>query len=66
MCGVQTEYCIDTTVKTAFSNGFRVELASYCHSTYDSDELTAEQIISHHIGILAKFSNIIKANEILF
>jgi len=37
ICGVQTEYCVDTTIKSAFSHGFRCELAVDAHSTYDSE-----------------------------
>lgn len=45
MCGVQTEYCVDTTVKSAYSHGYKVELVRDCHSTYNSDVLTAEQMM---------------------
>ncbi len=66
MCGVQTEYCVDTTVKSGFSHGYKVELACDCHSTYDSEVLTAEQIIRHHNSILAQFATILHTNEVLF
>lgn len=58
ICGVQTEFCVDTTVKSAFSHGFAVELASDCHSTFDSDLLPAEQIIAHHNNILSQFAQV--------
>lgn len=57
-CGVQTEYCIDTTVKRAFSLGFKNEIAADCHSTYDSDNLKAEKIIDHHNSILEQFTQV--------
>jgi nicotinamidase-related amidase len=65
LCGVQTEFCVDTTCKSAFSHGFRVALASDCHSTYDSDILRADQIIAHHNAILAQFAQIRPAAEIM-
>jgi nicotinamidase-related amidase len=40
-CGVQTEYGVDTTLKSAFSPGFSSALVSDAHSTYDSDSVTA-------------------------
>ncbi|MGN7381941.1 cysteine hydrolase family protein [Paenibacillus sp. SAFN-117] len=66
MCGVQTEYCVDTTVKSGYSRGYKVELVKDCHSTYDSDGLTAEQIINHHNSILAQFAAIVNSNEVQF
>jgi nicotinamidase-related amidase len=46
--GCQTEYCIDSAVRTATINGFDVTLAADGHSTRNSSVLTAEQIIGHH------------------
>ncbi|WP_230191686.1 cysteine hydrolase family protein [Paenibacillus sp. CECT 9249] len=66
MCGIQTEYCVDTTVKSGFSHGYQVELVKDCHSTYDTDELTAEKIINHHNSILAQFAAIVLTNEVQF
>ncbi len=48
VAGNQTEYCIDTTCRSAFSKGFNVILAEDCHSTWDSNLLSATQIIQHH------------------
>lgn len=64
ICGVQTEYCVDTTCKSTFSHGLRVELASDGHSTFDSDLLSAEQIIAHHNNILVQFAQIKPAAQI--
>lgn len=48
IAGNQTEYCIDTTCRSAFSKGFQVLLVGDCHSTWDSNVLSATQIIRHH------------------
>lgn len=64
ICGVQTEFCVDTTCKSAFSHGLRVELASDGHSTFDGDLLSAKQIIAHHNNILAQFAQIKPAAQI--
>jgi len=50
--GLQTEYCIDTTCRRAFSLNYEVTLLEDAHSTWDSDLLTAEQIINHHNAVL--------------
>ncbi len=46
--GNQTEYCIDSTCRSGFSKGFRVILIEDCHSTWDTNTLSAAQIIQHH------------------
>lgn len=56
--GCQTEYCIDSAVRTATINGFDVTLAADGHSTRDSSVLTAEQIINHHNNTLHGHDNV--------
>ena len=48
MMGCKTQHCIDTAVRTATINGFDVTLIGDGHSTIDSENLSAEQIIKHH------------------
>lgn len=45
--GLQTEFCVDTTVRRALALGFDVSLAADAHSTQD-DVITAAQAIAHH------------------
>ncbi|MFX0182524.1 MAG: cysteine hydrolase family protein [Candidatus Hodarchaeota archaeon] len=52
IAGLQTEYCIDTTCRSACSRGFKVILVKDGHSTWDSSHLTAQQIIDHHNDVL--------------
>ncbi|MGE7090546.1 cysteine hydrolase family protein [Lysinibacillus sp. NPDC048646] len=47
--GAQTEFCLDTTIRSAFSNGYHHNiLIEGAHSTINSEVLDAEQIIKHH------------------
>lgn len=46
--GVKTEYCVDTTSRSATSLGFDVTLVADGHSTTNNKVLDAEQIIAHH------------------
>lgn len=46
--GIQTEYCVDTTVRVAFENGFAVIVPEMTNTTYDNGELTAGQIYDFH------------------
>ncbi|WP_433748342.1 isochorismatase family protein [Falsibacillus pallidus] len=45
--GARTEFCIDTTCRSAISHGFQVTLVENGHTTVDSS-LPAESIIKHH------------------
>lgn len=58
MMGCQTEYCIDTAVRTATVNGFDVTLVEDGHSTTDAADLSAKQIIAHHNRILHGHYNV--------
>lgn len=57
VCGLQTEYCVDTTVRRALGLGWPVVLAGDAHSTMDNDVLKAPQIIAHHNATLAQLGN---------
>jgi nicotinamidase-related amidase len=71
--GLQTEFCVDTTCRRAFSLGYQNALVSDGHSTYDSESLTAAQIIEHHNRILGnpefpelRFAELKKTAEVKF
>ncbi|MFT4413820.1 cysteine hydrolase family protein [Fredinandcohnia humi] len=66
--GIQTELCVDTTCRRALSMGYNVTLLSDVHSTWDSDGLSAQQIINHHNGLLRWFENVqvIPSSDISF
>jgi nicotinamidase-related amidase len=65
IAGLQTEYCIDITCRRAYSLGYEVTLVKDAHSTWDTDLLTAPQIIAHHNEVLGGwFAKSKKADEI--
>ncbi|MFT9597790.1 cysteine hydrolase family protein [Mesobacillus sp.] len=66
LVGIQTEICVDTTCRSAFSKGYKVTLVSDLHSTWPSDEITAQQIINHHNGTLRWFADVKSCHEISF
>ena len=55
VCGLQTDFCIDTTCRRAASLGYQVVLVQDAHSTFDRDYISAEKVIEHHNKILADF-----------
>ncbi|MBT2642243.1 cysteine hydrolase [Bacillus sp. ISL-41] len=64
LVGIQTEVCVDTTCRSAFSKGYKVTLVSDLHSTWPSAELTAQQIINHHNKALRWFADVKSSDEI--
>jgi len=67
IAGLQTEYCIDTTCRRAYSLGYDIILVKDAHSTWNSPSLTAEQIIGHHNQVLSGWFVTLKSeNEIEF
>lgn len=65
--GMQTEFCVDTTVRSAFSKGYKVVLVQDAHSTFDNGIIQAEQIVRHHNKVLASsFAALKTAEEIQF
>jgi len=53
ICGLQSEFCVDSTVRRALSLGFPVVLVSNAHSTMDNGVFSAAQITAHHNATLA-------------
>ncbi|KEO81447.1 cysteine hydrolase family protein [Tumebacillus flagellatus] len=64
--GMQTEFCVDTTVRRAFSQGYDLTFVADGHSTWDNEWLTAQQIIDHHSDIMTRFADVKRAEEIVF
>jgi nicotinamidase-related amidase len=66
-CGLQTEVCMDTTVRSALAHGFESILAADGHSTYDKEFVTARTIIDLHNDVLhRRFCTVMKAADIKF
>jgi len=67
MVGIQTEYCVDTTCRRAYSLGYDVALVQDGHTTWDTEQLQASQIIAHHNEVLGNsFATLVAADEIQF
>lgn len=54
--GCATDYCVDTTCRSALSHGYDVTLASDGHVTGPDEDLTVEDIIAHHNRTLAQIA----------
>lgn len=47
-CGLQTECCVDTTVRSALAHGYESVLIGDAHTSYDNGVISGEQIVMHH------------------
>ncbi|GKX66420.1 cysteine hydrolase family protein [Inconstantimicrobium mannanitabidum] len=46
--GLQTDYCIDATIKCGFEHGFNIIVPAYTNSTDDNEFMTAEQSYKYY------------------
>ncbi len=65
--GIQTDFCVDTTCRRAYSLGLDVTLVQDGHSTWADGAMSAAQIIAHHNRVLGDWFVTLKpASEITF
>ncbi|MEA4928693.1 MAG: cysteine hydrolase family protein [Candidatus Limiplasma sp.] len=48
LCGMQTEYCVDTTCRVAFELGYEVTIAQGSTTTWDNGPFAAEELIRYY------------------
>ncbi|MES2950862.1 MAG: isochorismatase family protein [Pseudomonadota bacterium] len=56
ICGLATEFCVDTSLRAAVSQGFDVVALSDAHTTGDRLHLSAERIVEHHNWVWANMA----------
>ena len=60
--GWATDLCVDTTVRSAVSLGFKVVAVSDCHTVSDRPHMGADRVIEHHHWV---WSNLISPNPVI-
>lgn len=65
ICGLQTDYCINATVRQALTLGYEVVLAADAHSTVDDGHLTAEDIIGEYNAELGHLTGPVARIDVL-
>ncbi len=66
-CGLQTEVCVDTTIRSALAHGYKNILIGDAHSSYDNDVMKAKDIVAHHNNVLnRRFCEVIEARSVNF
>ena len=46
--GLQTDYCIDATIKCGFEHGFEMIVPEYANTTFDNAFMTGEESYKYH------------------
>jgi nicotinamidase-related amidase len=57
VCGMHTEFCVDTTTRRALALGFPVVLVSDGHTSAGNTSISAQQVIAHHNATLTNISS---------
>jgi nicotinamidase-related amidase len=57
VCGMHTEFCVDTTTRRALALGYPVILVEDAHTTEGNRHLSASQVIQHHNETLTQISS---------
>lgn len=57
VCGMHTEFCVDTTTRRALALGYPVTLVADAHTSAGNAVLSAPQVIAHHNATLTNISS---------
>jgi nicotinamidase-related amidase len=57
VCGMHTEFCVDTTTRRALALGYPVTLIADAHTSAGNAALTPQQVIQHHNATLTNISS---------
>jgi len=57
VCGMHTEFCVDTTVRKALALGYPVTLVADAHTSAGNTALTPQQVVAHHNATLPNISS---------
>ncbi|WP_089959782.1 cysteine hydrolase family protein [Limnohabitans sp. 2KL-3] len=57
VCGMHTEFCVDTTTRKALALGYPVVLVSDAHTSAGNASISPQQVIAHHNATLTHISS---------
>lgn len=57
VCGMHSEFCVDTTTRRALALGFPVLLVADAHTSAGNAVISAQQVIAHHNATLTNISS---------
>jgi nicotinamidase-related amidase len=67
LVGLQTEYCIDTTCKSAFEYGYKIIIPEEANTTFDNEYLTGEKLYEFYNYKIwnKRFANVLSVEEVI-
>lgn len=67
VAGLQTDYCMDATVKCGFEYGFKVYVPAYTNSTFDNAFMTAEETYRYYNDFMwnGRYAKCVSMEEML-
>ena len=57
VCGMHSEFCVDTTTRKALALGYPVVLVADGHTSAGNAHLTPQQVVAHHNATLCNISS---------
>lgn len=57
VCGMHTEFCVDTTTRRALALGYPVTLVADAHTSAGNAAISPAQVIAHHNATLTNISS---------
>jgi len=65
--GLQTDYCIDATIKAGFEHGFKMIVPENTNSTFDNEYMSAEQTYNYYNKFMwnKRYAQCISFDEVL-
>ena len=65
LCGMQTEYCVDTSVKVGFEYGYKLVIPEGAVTTFDGEDIPAETLNEFYENIWAgRFADVLDYKSI--
>ncbi len=67
LCGMQTEYCVDTTCKVAFELGYSITIPRSSTTTFDNDFARGRDLVSFYENYIWQynFARIVDINSLI-
>ena len=67
LCGMQTEYCVDTTCRVAFELGYAPTIPQGCTTTFDDGLFTAKDMQTYYENLIwdGRFARVLPLEDVL-
>lgn len=67
LVGLQTEYCIDATIKSAFEHGYKIIIPKETNTTFDNEYLSGDKLYEFYNYKIWKnrFASVLSVEEVI-